>query len=148
MRAVAVPFSPVLGAGGLVVPGDRVDVLVYTEYGNLFGPDEPVEPDSAAHATVLTLLQNVSVLAMDQSYAAPAGGDTSRSRATESTAQARTVTLAASPEDAQLLFLATQKGTLGLAMRRFGDNSEQPIEPEFRLRVARDNGEVTLRAGR
>jgi pilus assembly protein CpaB len=34
-RAVSVPFSAVMGAGGLVVPGDRVDVLVYTEYANL-----------------------------------------------------------------------------------------------------------------
>ena len=78
-----------------------------------------------------------------RSYASPAtvasDGAGARPRATESTAQARTVTLATSPEDAQLLFLATQKGTLGLAMRRFGDQSEQALGPEFRLRASSDN---------
>ncbi|MQA00172.1 MAG: Flp pilus assembly protein CpaB [Dehalococcoidia bacterium] len=39
MRGVSVAFSEVMGAGGLVVPGDHVDVLVATEYGRLFGPD-------------------------------------------------------------------------------------------------------------
>ncbi len=143
MRAVAVPFSAVMGAGGLVVPGDHVDVLVYTEYKNLFGPNEVSPAATQSNATVLTLLQNVLVLALDRSYASPsavaADGAGARPRATDSTAAARTVTLATSPEDAQLLFLATQKGTLGLAMRRFGDQTEQPIGPEFRLRAATDS---------
>lgn len=143
MRAVAVPFSAVMGAGGLVVPGDHVDVLVYTEYKNLFGPNEVSPAATQGNATVLTLLQNVLVLALDRSYASPAtvasDGAGARPRATDTTAQARTVTLATSPEDAQLLFLATQKGTLGLAMRRFGDQTEQAIGPEFRLRAATDS---------
>ncbi len=44
------------------------------------------------------------------------------------------MTLAASLEDAQLLFLATQKGTLGLAVRRFGDESQSAVSPEFKMR--------------
>lgn len=142
MRAVAVPFSAVMGAGGLVVPGDHVDVLVYTEYRNLFGPNEVTPAATQGNATVLTLLQNVLVLALDRSYASPAavaGDGAMRPRASDTTAQARTVTLATSPEDAQLLFLATQKGTLGLAMRRFGDQTERPIGPEFRLRASTDS---------
>jgi pilus assembly protein CpaB len=143
MRAVSVAFSPVMGAGGLVVPGDRVDVLVYTEYGNLFGPEELVTPDTAAgHPTVITLLQNVLVLAMDRSYTSPvetAEDGSGRLESTESTAEAQTVTLATDPEEAQLLFLAAQNGTLGLAVRRFGDDSEQTIEPEFRLRAVDDD---------
>lgn len=142
-RAVAVPFSAVMGAGGLVVPGDHVDVLVFTEYGNLFGPNEVTPDATKSRATVITLLQNVLVLALDRSYASPvavaADGTGARPRTADSPASARTVTLATSPEDAQLLFLATQKGTLGLAMRRFGDESQKAIGPELRLRAATDS---------
>ncbi len=38
MRAASVQFSEIMGAGGLIVPGDRVDVMVSTDYGRLFGP--------------------------------------------------------------------------------------------------------------
>ena len=38
MRAVSVPVNEVSGAGGLIVPGDRVDVMVVTERQRVFGP--------------------------------------------------------------------------------------------------------------
>ncbi|MFN8637955.1 MAG: Flp pilus assembly protein CpaB [Dehalococcoidia bacterium] len=145
LRAVSVPFSPVMGAGGLVVPGDHVDVLVYTEYESLFGPADTVFPEKATnHPTVVTLMQNVLVLALDKTVGplADASGAPTRLSASETPSQARTVTLAASLQDSQLLFLAAQKGTLGLAVRRFGDETEQSVAPEFRLRSATESSSV------
>ena len=46
---------------------------------------------------------------------------------------ARSVTLAVSPAQAQLMFFARQEGTLGLAMRAFGDDSFSVLSPEFKL---------------
>ena len=74
MRAVSVSFSDALGGGGLVVPGDRVDVLISTTHGARFGPGEVLTPEDeliAAHPTVFTLLQNVLVLAIGQAFTQP-----------------------------------------------------------------------------
>ncbi|MCC6236848.1 MAG: Flp pilus assembly protein CpaB [Dehalococcoidia bacterium] len=135
LRAVSVPFSAVMGAGGLVVPGDRVDVLVFTEYASLFGPGEVVPQAVADHPAVVTLLQNVLVLALDRTVGpGTETGTVGRLSTRDTPDQAKTVTVAASLEDAQLLFLATQRGTLGLAVRRFGDESQTAVSPEFKMR--------------
>src|SRR5690606_11727017 len=140
-RGVSVPFSEVMGAGGLVVPGDRVDVLVATEYGRLFGPDQlredPETNSDAGHPTVITLLQDVLVLAVGQEFTPPLdeGRDPSTLRGEDAAAQptARSVTVAITPDQAQKLFMATQEGTLGLALRPFGDESQASLVPELKL---------------
>ena len=64
MRAVSVPFSEVMGAGGLVVPGDHVDILVHTKNERLFGPGDVVPEGEEGRPTVVTVLQDVLVLAV------------------------------------------------------------------------------------
>jgi pilus assembly protein CpaB len=140
-RAVSVAFSEVMGAGGLVVPGDRVDVLVSTQYERLFGPGEslPLGVDSN-YPTVITALQNMLVLAIGQEFTASAEetGGSGDARAQDVAAQpgAGSITLAVTQDEAQLLFLATQEGTLGLALRKFGDGSEGLVAPAFKLTPA------------
>lgn len=138
MRAVSVAFSEVMGAGGLVIAGDRVDVLVSTTYEKLFGPGDVISPaDSEGHPMVITVLQNMLVLAVGQEFTPPVDDerDPATLRPEDTLAQpgARSVTLAVTPEQTQLLFMSTQQGTLGLALRAFGDESETVLEPEFKL---------------
>lgn len=142
MRGLSVPVTEVSGAGGLIVPGDRVDVLVSTEYGNLFGPFELLaadneENDAEAHPTVITVLQDVLVLAVAQQTTAPLDGSrdpaTLRAEGAEAQPEARSVTLAVDPLQAQSLFLAAQRGTLGLALRSFGDTDSTALSPLFKL---------------
>ncbi len=134
MRAVSVSFSDALGGGGLVVPGDRVDVLISTTHGALFGPGEVITPEDeqiAASPTVFTLLQNVLVLAIGQAFTQPpeAVEEEAELRLEEPVlVSAGTITLAVPPEDAQLLFFAAGRGTLALALRRFGDDSEVVLD--------------------
>ena len=72
MRAVAVGFSAVLGAGALVVPGDHVDVLISTNIASMYGPGEVLpEDEDPEHPTVFTLLQDVLVLAVGQTFTEP-----------------------------------------------------------------------------
>ena len=127
MRAVSVPFSEVMGAGGLVVPGDRVDILVHTKNERLFGPGDVVPEGEEGRPTVVTVLQDVLVLAVGQTFTPPAdaGRDPATPRPENAEAQpgARSMTLAVTPAQAQRMFFASQKGTLGLAMRAFGDDS-------------------------
>lgn len=142
MRGLSVPVTEVSGAGGLIVPGDRVDVLVSTEYGNLFGPfelriAEEDQDDAKGHPTVITVLQDVLVLAVAQQTTRPMDGSrdpaTLRPEAAEAQPEARSVTLAVDPQQAQLLFMASQRGTLGLALRSFGDTSNTALNPQFKL---------------
>jgi pilus assembly protein CpaB len=137
-RAVSVAFSEVMGAGGLVVPGDRVDVLVSTQYERLFGPGETLPPGvDSNYPTVITALQNMLVLAIGQEFTASVdeAGGSADVRAQDAAAQpgAGSITLAVTQDEAQLLFLATQEGTLGLALRKFGDASEGLVAPAFKL---------------
>ena len=60
MRAVAVRITDVAGVAGFVLPGDRVDVLI-TRTPKLDGEEGEVDPVTDI------LLQNVGVLAIDQS---------------------------------------------------------------------------------
>lgn len=101
MRAVTVRVNDVQGVAGFVLPGDRVDVLL----------NRPEDMDAAAGQQVPpvtdVLLQNVRVLAVDQV------ADNRK----EEPQVVKAVTLEVSTEQAQKLALASQVGTLNLALR-------------------------------
>ena len=99
MRAISIPVDKVSGIAGLVKPGDLVDVLYM---------DDPKKPG----AGVSMLFQGVKVLA---------AGDTF-SEHQEKSDTGGSVTLALSPEDAQLAMLAFNQGALQLSLRSIGDS--------------------------
>jgi pilus assembly protein CpaB len=97
MRAVSVRVDEVIGVAGFVLPGTRVDVMLTLDKG----PDRP-------QAITKTLLQNVQTLAAGQSV----------TRDKEGKPQTVTViTLLVTPDDAELLALASKEGRLQLALR-------------------------------
>lgn len=154
MRAVSVPFSEVMGAGGLVLPGDHVDVLVSTEYARLFEPAQVLSEDEDSDApVVLTVLQDVLVLAVGQEFTPmPAGAsgegterENYRAAGAEAQPGARSVTFAVSPDEAQRLFLATQQGVLGLSLRPFGDDGAPAVSPVFKLESSQTSASVNAR---
>jgi pilus assembly protein CpaB len=97
MRAVSVRVDEVIGVAGFVIPGTRVDVMLTLDKG-------PTRPQ----AITKTLLQNVQTLAAGQSV----------TRDKEGKPQTVTViTLLVTPDDAELLALASKEGRLQLALR-------------------------------
>ena len=102
MRAVAVRVNDVGGVAGFVLPGMRVDVLVTGP-----GPEGTV---------TRTSLQNIQVLSAGQTIQADARGQA---------IQAPTVTLLATPEQAETLALANLEGHIQLVLR---NSSDQAIE--------------------
>jgi pilus assembly protein CpaB len=125
-RAFAIHTTAIAGVGGLVLPGDYIDVLA------LF--DIPSGNDVRNDFAVQTILQNVEVLAVDQAIVDTVGGDTTgpngqRSRNTEArpVPDAKTLTLLLTPEEAQQMFLAEAHGELRFALRSFGDGKEDRI---------------------
>ncbi len=106
MRAVSVEISVETGAGGFILPNDRVDVL-HTEEGQGNGNSE-----TGNDFTTRTILENVRVLAIDQSF--KQGED-------EDVVIGSTATLELNRPDSELLALADASGDLSLALRSVAD---------------------------
>lgn len=136
MRAVSVGFSEIVGSGGMVTPGDHVDVIgVFDKTNTVNGKDE-----STSVATVV--LQDVSVLAIAQRLegenskpkeaiqvpgSTPDKASQMRSDPAPQPA-AKTATLAVNPNDALKLVLAEDRGKIRLALRRADDKSTPKID--------------------
>jgi pilus assembly protein CpaB len=106
MRAVSTEISPETGAGGFILPNDRVDVILSKREKNA---DHPGAADAVNSEIILP---NVRVLAIDQ---APKEKDG------QNYVVGKTVTLELSPEQAERLARARQSGTLSLALRSIAD---------------------------
>jgi pilus assembly protein CpaB len=113
MRAVAVRVDDVVGVGGFVQPGDRVDLL-YTRSAN-----------GDQSATNDVIVQNVRVLAIDQVA----------DEKNEKPVVARVVTVEVQTVDAQKVALAQTTGSIMLSLRSAGslDNAvpQRVVEQEL-----------------
>jgi len=109
MRAMAIRVTVETAAGGFILPGDRVDVLL-TRETNLsnMGATE----GEKSKFTSATVMQNIKVLAIDQSTRA--GDD-------EQAVVGATATLEVGPRDAEALALAKSEGELSLVLRSYAD---------------------------
>lgn len=136
MRGLAVTTKPVTGAGGLVIPGDFVDILVVYSPEFPTSQTDPTQRQKAENYVVQTLIQNVQVLAVSQVVVdtvpdASASSDALPVRNTEAKPDpgAVTVTLAVTPEDAQKVYLAESNGQIRFSERHFGDAEQRPLTP-------------------
>jgi pilus assembly protein CpaB len=119
MRAVSTEISAETGAGGFILPNDRVDVI------------HTVAEDKGGGQSVnvsRTILTNVRVLAIDQQ-----ADDTSK----EAVAIGKTATLELTPEQAEEIAAAEASGSLSLALRSTADNDEAPLVRQDNRRVVR-----------
>jgi pilus assembly protein CpaB len=130
MRAVAVRINDVAGVAGFVLPGDRVDVLL-TRTPKLDGEVGEIEPVTDI------LLQNVAVLAIDQS---PNEKNTQP-------VVGKTATLSVDQQSAQKLVLAGQVGTLSLALRNQQNQDEFASSTVGTRDLGQANTSVSLYAG-
>lgn len=104
MRAMGIPVTVESGAGGFILPGDRVDVIQSREI--------PSEDGGMPRRITGPVVRNVQVLAIDQATAA----------SEESNALIGAVaTLEVSPEAADALTEAMALGQMQLALRSFAD---------------------------
>src|SRR6202163_4438491 len=106
MRAISTEISPETGAGGFILPNDRVDVILSKRDKNAALPGSPDVVNSEI------ILSNIRVLAIDQ---APKEKDG------QNNVVGKTVTLELKPEQAETLARARQTGTLQLALRSIAD---------------------------
>ncbi len=115
MRAVSTEISPETGAGGFILPNDRVDVILSKRQKDAAHPSSPDVVVSKI------ILPNVRVLAIDQ---APKEKDG------QNNVLGKTVTLELKPEQAEALARARQTGTLSLALRSIADINIAENKPD------------------
>lgn len=140
-RAVTIPVGQDLSPAPLMVPGDFVDVLAVGELDTVIQGAPGATPVATTNGqtppkVVVTLVQNVQVLAIQSTYVdagVPYNADTRGAQATDKSIT--NVTLALDPAQAQLVFLASQGGTnsqqasLTVVLRHVGDEDTPAIPP-------------------
>ncbi len=99
MRAVAVRVNEVVGVSGFVVPGMRVDVLI---------AGTPPNAKSDLGTISKTLLQNIEVLSAGQNFQKDSEGKA---------IQVQVVNLLVTPEQAEVLALASNETRIQLVLR-------------------------------
>jgi pilus assembly protein CpaB len=105
MRAVSITISTDTGAGGFILPNDRVDVVLTMKIS-----------ESPARFKATTILDDTRVLAMDQTY---------KEDKDQKVVLAKTATLELTQDQAELVAKAQASGTLSLALRALGDSAGQ-----------------------
>lgn len=109
MRAMAIRVSDIVGVTGLIRPDSRVDVLV-TMDAQRGGRSQPIGK---------IILQNMRVLSVGTQMER---GDPSKPIVSSA------LTVEVTPEEAEVLAVAMNEGTLSLALRSYGD-PELPVTP-------------------
>jgi pilus assembly protein CpaB len=116
-RIMPVKVDMVSGGSSLILPGDRVDVMVY------------FIQDSNRHikeTMVRRILQNIKVFAVNDVLDAEKDKEGSKS------ITAKTISLLVTPKQASILMLATQMGLVNLVLRSPGSEEQQSEIPEAR----------------
>ncbi len=120
MVAITMDVSAVRGVAGFIAPGDYVDViLTYKKKVSFKDMDDDPQVDNMIklnldNRAAETILQNVHILAVDQSS----------TRNEEKIKVGKTVTLELSRRDAEVLIMARHIGDLTLVLRRLGDDKQ------------------------
>ncbi|WP_426612426.1 Flp pilus assembly protein CpaB [Bradyrhizobium sp. McL0616] len=119
MRAVSTEISAETGAGGFILPNDRVDIVLTHRLKNPEGANGPTGGNDLILSEVV--LTNIRVLAIDQ---APKEKDG------QNAVLGKTVTLELKPDQVATLSVSRQAGTLSLALRSIADANASEITVE------------------
>jgi pilus assembly protein CpaB len=111
MRAIAVRVDQVVGVAGFVLPGMRVDVLI--------SGVPPAASGGQQDTQVRTVLQNIEVLSAGTDIQKDAEGKPQ---------QVQVVNLLVTPEQAQVLALASNETRIQLVLRNPLDTKVQPVQ--------------------
>ncbi len=105
-RAIALPVEALTTAGGFILPGDKVDLILTKAIGGRDGGSFESE----------TILENVRVLAIDTT--------TAGEQDDKSLTPGQTATLELAPAQAEIVAQAQQAGVISLALRSAQDSAD------------------------
>lgn len=116
MKAVTIRVNDVAGVAGFVQPEDRVDVFL------TYGPKNANETTPRGASSVVVLLQNIRILAVDQV-----------TQRKDQASPPKAVTVEVNIEDAQKLVLAGTVGELSLALKRIAAGIDPQVTGTIEL---------------
>ncbi|HEV8692870.1 MAG TPA: Flp pilus assembly protein CpaB [Lysobacter sp.] len=133
-RAVAVGVSSLIGAGGNIRPGDFVDVVLIVEL-----KAETANPEQSGTSDQIgaTILQNVKVLAIDQTVTNPNSETTANpNEGKKADEGATTLTVQVTPTQGEVLSMAevcgsNHGGRISVSLRSPGDNAPLSNRPTW-----------------
>ncbi len=125
-RAVTISVDNVAALGGMIKPGDYVDVIVTIPV-----PEQTADGKQVLQDTVVPLFQNVLVLAVGQQtgIAATAPEARYKKQKKEEEAASPLITLALGPQEANLIAFVQEQGKIKLTLRSPADSTVEPIQP-------------------
>ncbi len=106
-RALSISVDSTSSVSGLIQPNDHVDIVATFRFPSMGGEGRQLD------TVTLTLLQNLTVLAVGQRY----GGGSRASMAVRRSRGYTNLTLSVSAKEAEMLVFAQQKGHLTLTLR-------------------------------
>ncbi len=115
-RAVSVAVDAVSATGGLIWPGDRVDLILTQSFDGEQGR-------SARKAVSETVLRNLRVIAIDQLL-----GEATNAKVGPETRIPRTVTLEVTARQSEAVSVATSMGRLSLVLRSLVSDEAAPAD--------------------
>jgi pilus assembly protein CpaB len=130
-RAITLRVDAITGVASNITPGSHVDIIGTFPLAQT-GTATPMKSSGAAASRTLLLFQDVTIIAVDnrmreEDYGPSAGGLRSRTYAS--------VTVAATPLEANVLVFAQQYGTLTLALR----SPAESLPPSGQIEVNESN---------
>lgn len=124
-RAITISVDNVSSLMGMIKPGDYVDVIAM-----LGIPVQAADGKQVTQAAVIPLFQNVLVLAVGQETAASLESKIeSRYKQAEKKESSPLITVALSPQEANLITFVQEQGRIRLVLRSPMDSQTQPIQP-------------------
>ena len=132
-RAMSLAVDAISGVSGLLRPGDRVDILGTFPIGTKEELVEDASGNKAVGYVTMTLLQNVTMLAVGQEISDVPSGDGQRRGGSYST-----VTLSVTIDEAELLTIAQTRGKMTLLLRNREDVEVSTITKKTLREVLED----------
>jgi pilus assembly protein CpaB len=130
MRGISVKVSAEQGAGGFILPNDRVDVIMTRKLGN--------DDQGVPSFKTMTVLRNIRVLAIDQ---------TAKEEGDANSIVGKTALLELTPKQAETIALAESMGTIDLSLRSLSQPDqvdEADTKPHHGLGTDDDSHQIAV----
>lgn len=137
MRAISVRISEETGAGGFILPNDRVDVLLTQKLEDDAGSKKAVSSE--------TVISNVRVLAINQTFKQSPDGE-------QVIPEGKTATLELTPAQSEVVSMAESAGQLSLSLRSINEFDQampdaMPVTSDKYVRGINGNSYVVYKYG-
>jgi pilus assembly protein CpaB len=123
-RAITIPVDQIASVGGMIKPGDYVDVLCSISIPVTKGKKKKKKE------VILPLFQKVLVLAVGTELATSEGGyEVQKDKKKKKKSFAKMITLALAPQEANILAFVQEQGKIQMALRSPEDSHIENLQP-------------------